>query len=124
MFTENIGQPGAEGVARAGLDERGQKLSKQDVRVKQRVSVALFVSSAEEGEGSADETIEDRREGESERRLHRKVTCGGACAMSGVSVRLEVMRKWSEVIKSDFKTHFRLNIKKCALCTSSTPNKV
>ncbi len=27
----------------------------------------------------------------------RKVTCGGACAMSGVSVRLEVMRKWSEV---------------------------
>ncbi len=32
----------AEGVARAGLDERGQKLSKQDVRVKQRVSVALL----------------------------------------------------------------------------------
>ncbi len=32
---ENIGQPGAEGVARAGLDERGQKLSKQDVRVEQ-----------------------------------------------------------------------------------------
>ncbi len=90
---------GAEGVVRAGLNERGQKLSKQDVRVKQRVSVALFVSSAEnwEGEGSADETIEDRREGESERRLRRKVTCGGACAMSGVSVRLEVMRKWSEV---------------------------
>ncbi len=33
---------GAEGVARAGLDERGQKLSKQDVRVEQRVSVALL----------------------------------------------------------------------------------
>ncbi len=29
-------------------------------------------------EGSADETIEDRREGESERRLRRKVTCEGA----------------------------------------------
>ncbi len=28
---------------RAGLDERGQKLSKQDVRVKQRASVALIV---------------------------------------------------------------------------------
>ncbi len=42
-------------------------------------------------------TIEDRREGESERRLRRKVTCEGACAMLGVSVRLEVMRKWSEV---------------------------
>ncbi len=50
-----------------------------------------------EGEGSVDETIEDRREGESECRLRRKVTSGGACAMSGVSVRLEVMRKWSEV---------------------------
>ncbi len=37
------------------------------------------------------------RERASERRLRRKVTCGGACAMSGVSVRLEVMRKWSEV---------------------------
>ncbi len=47
MFTENIGQPGGRGVARAGLDERGQKLSKQDVRVEQRASVALFVSSAE-----------------------------------------------------------------------------
>ncbi len=44
MFTEIIGQPGAEG---AGLDERGQKLSKQDVRVEQRVSVAVLVSSAE-----------------------------------------------------------------------------
>ncbi len=29
--------------------------------------------------------------------LRRKVTCEGACAISGVSVRLEVMRKWSEV---------------------------
>ncbi len=38
---------GADGVVYAGLDERGQKLSKQDVRVEQRVSVALFVSSAE-----------------------------------------------------------------------------
>ncbi len=38
---------GQRGVVRAGLDERGQKLSKQDLRVKQRVSVALFVSSAE-----------------------------------------------------------------------------
>ncbi len=65
----------------------------------QIVSVALFVSSAEnwEGEGSEDETIEDRWEGESERRLRRKVTCRGVCAMSGDSVRLEVMRKWSEV---------------------------
>jgi len=38
---------GAEGVAQSGLDERGQKLSKQDFRVEERVSVALLVSSAE-----------------------------------------------------------------------------
>ncbi len=25
------------------------------------------------------------------------------------------------LIKSDIKTHYRLNIKKCVLCTSSTP---
>ncbi len=86
MFTENIGQPGAEGGSACWSGWKGQKLSKQDVRVEQRVSVALFVSSAEnwEGEGSADETIEDRREGESERRLRRKVTCEGACAMLGL----------------------------------------
>ncbi len=36
-----------DGAVRAGLDGRGQKLSKQDVRVEQRVSVALIVSSAE-----------------------------------------------------------------------------
>lgn len=35
---------GAEGVARADLDEKGQKLSKQDIRVERRVSVALLVS--------------------------------------------------------------------------------
>ncbi len=27
-------------------------------------------------------------------------------------------------LKTDIKTHFRLNIKKCALCSSSTSNKV
>jgi len=37
----------AEGVAQAGLEERGQKLSKQDVKVEKRVSVALLVSSVE-----------------------------------------------------------------------------
>ncbi len=50
---------GADDVVRAGLDEGGQKLSKQDVRVEQRVPVALFVSSAVnwECEGSEDETL-------------------------------------------------------------------
>ncbi len=27
------------------------------------------------------------------------------------------------LIDSDIKTHFRLNMKKCALCMSTTPNK-
>jgi len=44
-----------------------------------------------------DETKEDRSEGESERRFHRKVTCGGVCVELGVRLRLKVMRKWSEV---------------------------
>jgi len=38
---------GAEGVVWDGVDERGQKLSNQDVRLKQRSSVALLVSSDE-----------------------------------------------------------------------------
>ncbi len=33
---------GAEGVVHAGLDDKGQTVSKQDVRVEQKVSVALF----------------------------------------------------------------------------------
>ena len=86
-------------MVHAGLDDSGQKLSKQEVRVEQRVSAALFVSRAEncESEGSEDETTEDRRDGESEHRFRRKVTCVGVCAASGVSARLAVMRKWSEV---------------------------
>jgi len=53
---------GAEGVVWDGVDERGQKLSNQDVRLKQRSSVALLVSSDENwlGGGSVDETIDDR----------------------------------------------------------------
>jgi len=63
------------------------------------VSVALFMSRAENcaSEGSEDETTEDRRDGDSERRFRRNVTRVGACAVSGVSARLAVMRKWSEV---------------------------
>ncbi len=39
MFTEN-----EEGVVRAGLEVKGQKVSKQDIRVEQKVSVALLAS--------------------------------------------------------------------------------
>ncbi len=70
-------------------------MSKQDVRVEQKVSVALLASSnayCSEGR-SEDETIADSREGEIERRLHRKMTCGGVCVVSGTIMRLRVKRK-------------------------------
>ncbi len=62
---------GAEGVVRAGLEDKGQAMSKQDVRVEQKVSVALLASRDAycSGGGSEDETTTDSREGESERRL-------------------------------------------------------
>ncbi len=68
---ENIRQPSAEGVVRAGLEDKGQTVSKQDVRVEQKVSVALLASRDANclGVGSEDETIADSQEGESERRL-------------------------------------------------------
>ncbi len=86
---------GAEGVVRAGLEDKGQKVSKQDIRVEQKVSVALLASRDDNclGGGSEDETIADSREGESERKLRRKVTCGGVCFVSGIMLRLRVRMK-------------------------------
>ncbi len=74
-------------------------MSKQDVRVEQKVSVALLASRDDNclGGGSEDETKADSWEGESERKLRRKVTCGGVCVVSGIMLRLRVRRKWSEV---------------------------
>ncbi len=53
----------AEGVAWAGLDVKGQTVSKQDVSVEQKVSVALLASRDDNclGGGSEDETIADCR---------------------------------------------------------------
>ncbi len=89
---------GAEGVVRAGLEDKGQKVSKQDIRMEQKVSVALLtlIYNCLRG-GSEDETIADSRKGESKRKLNRKVTCGGVCDVSGIMLRLRVRRKWSEV---------------------------
>ncbi len=55
---------GAEGVVRAGLEVKGQKVSKQDIRVEQKVSVALLASIYDNclRGGSEDETIVDSRE--------------------------------------------------------------
>ncbi len=55
-------------MVRAGLEDKGQTVSKQDVRVEQKVSVALLASrdASCSGGGSEDETIADSREGERE----------------------------------------------------------
>ncbi len=57
-------------MVRAGLEDKGQKMSK-DIRVEQKVSVAMLAYRDDNclGGGSEDETIADSREGESERRL-------------------------------------------------------
>ncbi len=86
---------GAEGVVRAGLEDKGQTVPKQDLRVEQKVSVALLASRDTNclGGGSENETIADSREGESEHRLRRKMTCRGVCVVSGTMLRLRVRRK-------------------------------
>ncbi len=38
---------GVEGVVRDGMEDKGQKVSKQDIRVEQKVSVALLASRDE-----------------------------------------------------------------------------
>ncbi len=80
---------------RGGLEDRGQTVSKQDVRVEQKASVAMLASRDDNclGRGSEDETIADSWEGESERRLRRKMACGGVCVVSGTMLRLRVRRK-------------------------------
>ncbi len=57
----------------AGLEDEGQKVSKQVIRVEHKVSVALLASIYDNclRRGSEDETIADSREGESERKLRR-----------------------------------------------------
>ncbi len=59
---------GLEGAARAGLEERGHILSRQEVKVMHKVSVAAFTSRAEKwvGEGREEDTTEERYEGERE----------------------------------------------------------
>ncbi len=79
------GSQGAERVAWAGLEDKGRTVSKQDVKVGQKVSVAMLASIDDNslGGGSEDETIADSQEGESEHRLLRKMTRGGVCVASG-----------------------------------------
>ncbi len=59
---------GLEGAVHAGLEERGQMLSRQEVKVEYKVSVAAFTSRDEKwvGEGREEDTTEERWEGERE----------------------------------------------------------
>ncbi len=64
--------------------DKGQKESKQDIRVEQKVSVALLASRYDNGlrGGSEDETIADSREGESVEKWHVEgyVMCQESCS--------------------------------------------
>ncbi len=56
---------GLEGAVRAGLEERGQMSSRQEVKVEHKVSVAAFSSRDEKcvGEGREEDTTEERQGG-------------------------------------------------------------
>ncbi len=53
---------GLEGAVRAGLEERGQMSSRQEVKVEHKVSVAALTSRDEKwvGEGREEDTTEER----------------------------------------------------------------
>ncbi len=54
-----------EGAVRAGLEDRGQMSSRQEVKVEHKVSVAAFTSRDEKwgGEGREEDTTEEREKG-------------------------------------------------------------
>ncbi len=85
---------GLEGAARAGLEERGDILSRKEVKMEHKVAVAAFTSRDEKwvGEGREEDTTEERCEGESERRFHLKVTGRGAGGSQVARCRLNVMK--------------------------------
>ncbi len=83
-----------EGAARAGLEERQHIWSRQEVKMKHKVSVAVFTSRAEKwvGEGREEGTTEERFEGEREQRFNLKVTGRGAGGSEVARCRLNVMK--------------------------------
>ena len=86
---------GLEGAARAGLEERGQILSRQEVEVEHKVSVAAFTSRDEKwlGEGREEDTTEERWEGERKGRFYLKVTGIGAGGTQVTKCSLNVLKK-------------------------------
>ncbi len=82
------------GAGRAGLEERGQILSRQEVKVEHKVSVAALTSRAEKwlGERREEDTTEERCEGERERRFYPKVTGRGVGGSEVGLCRLNVIK--------------------------------
>ncbi len=78
-------------MIQAGLEDMGQKVSKQDVRVEQKVSVALLASRDDNclGGGSEVETIADSRDGESDCRSKSDMWRGMCCVRNHVEVKSE-----------------------------------
>ncbi len=89
-----------EGAARAGLEERGQMSSRQEVKVEHKVSIAAFTSRDERwvGEGREEDTTEERWEGERECRFRLKVTCRGVAGTQVAKYNLNTMKKWSRYV--------------------------
>ncbi len=94
-----------EGAACAGLDERGQMSSRQEVKVEHKVSVAAFTSRDEKcvGEWREEDITEERWEGERERRFRLKVTGRGVGGTQVAKCNLNVMKKWSEICSGSTK---------------------
>ncbi len=87
---------GLVGAVRAGLEERGQMSSRQEVKVEHKVSVAAFTSRDEKwvGEGREEDTTEERWEGERERRFRLKVTGNRVGGIWVAKCNVNVMKKW------------------------------
>ncbi len=74
--------------------------SRQVVKVEHKVSVAAFTSRDEKcvGEGREEDTTDERREGERERRFRLKVTGKGVGGTLVAKCNVNLMKKWSEIV--------------------------
>ncbi len=73
--------------------------SRQVVKVEHKVSVAVFTSRDEKlvGEGREEDTTEERREGERERRFRLKITGKGVGGTLVAKCNVNLMKKLSEI---------------------------
>ncbi len=89
---------GLEGAARAGLEKRGQILSREEVKVEHKVSVTAFTSRDEKWacEGREEDTTEERWE-RRKGRFSLKVAGRGVGGTRVAKCNVNVMKKWSEI---------------------------